>query len=164
MIYSLIFTVTGALDGVTRVNQPIPAAEDGTGLMRFDVVGNLGGLAWEMLEPIAGVGGYLVCGVGVQLSGGAGWQLSVGIVGRTSASVMQAVRPLNQLTGTFPAQPPYVERPFYVPPEYRLCFQLDNEGGSSRVLRLDIAPLTSKQAARALKIVRPNLFASQTFP
>ncbi len=164
MIYSLIFTVSGALDGVTRVIQDIPAAEDGTGLMRFTVTGNLGGLAWEMLEPLVGIGGYLVCGVGVQLAAGAGYDVRVGIVGRTSASVIQ-MPPGFPAIGTFPTQPPYVERPFYVPPEYRLAFLAANEGGAGSVVRLDIAPLrTQGQATRALRAVRPNVMSVAAFP
>ena len=168
MIYALQFNITaGILDGTTLVNLTIPAADDSTGIMQFTVAGNMGGVDPAMLTPLVGGGGYLVCGVGLSIggAGGATPAISAGILGRTG-NVAQRIPGIAAFVTNLPnTQPPYVERPFYVPPQYRLWFLSTAVGAAAHVIRLDIAPLGNvARAARALRVVRPNLLSPIAFP
>lgn len=154
MIYTLIFTIVGgSLDGTTVVNLPIPAAQDGSGEFRFGFQGgDMGIIDPAMLAPLVGAGGYLLCGVAVTAPGG---NTSVALQGRIAGSVSQSIPPY---TPALVADSVYTERPCYVPPFYQLVFFNDTEPPDNYVVRIDIAPLlTVKQAARALRVTRPNL-------
>ncbi len=167
MIYTLFFNMaSGLLDGTTLVNLTLPAADDATGVIQIPVTGNMGGVDPAMLQPIVGIGGYLVCGIGMSIGGAGTPAISAGILGRTSGNVAQRVPGIAAFATNLPAtQPPYVERPFYVPPNYRLWFLSTAVGAAAHVIRLDIAPIrTTQQAARALRVTRPNLLTPIAFP
>lgn len=161
MIYSLIFSLSaGILDGTTVVNQTIPAAADDTGLQTIPVVGNLGRIDPQMLWPLVGPGGFLLCGVGITVPGAT--TMEVGLVGRTAGSVMQMLPGFPIAAG---AAIPYVERPCYVPPQYLIQIFGNRVVVGEWTVRLDIAPLkTIGQAARAQKVVRPLLFGTPETP
>ena len=163
MIYTLIFNITsGLLDGTTLVNQTIPAAVDGSGEFQFTVTGNMGGIDRAMLAPLVGNGGFLWTGVGMQI-GNAG-NVTAGILGANAGNVAQRI-PQIALFNTTTTQPPYVERPCYVPPFYRLFFLSSAVAAAAHVIRLDIAPISgAAQAARALRVTRPNLLSPIAFP
>ncbi len=166
MIFALQFNITnGLIDGTTLVNLAIPAADDATGIMQFTVTGNMGGVNPDMLAPIVGPGGYLVCGIGMSIGGAGTVAISAGILGRTG-NVAQRVPGIAAFSAVLAAgQPPYVERPFYVPPQYRLWFLSSAVAAAAHVIRLDIAPIRSvEQAARALRVTRPNLLSPIAFP
>lgn len=169
MIYALVFNITaGALDGATLANVAIPVADDSTGLIQIPIAGNFGGVDSAMLAPLVGNGGWLLCGIGLTIGGAGAQNVTCGLTGRNAGSVTQRIEGLAPFAAVLPGtQPPYTERPAYVPPFYRFFVSAPGAGVQNHIVRLDIAPCGGdpRRAARAMKITRPlNEFSPNAFP